>query len=304
MVVNQWKSKKIQGRWENRLNWENETVPRPSDRVNFRIPHALVSLNETVKLDQSIQVYSSTLSLTGNGSIIFTNPIDHRQSINIPASSEGDSTLTLSRNISVKGRILLAGKGLGYDEEINRGTLVLKGTSSVEGPLAIGKDGTGIGTVILMDNSSFYVTKLDIQTSKYQNGKATIKVLGGTFSIKTKPDQNPYEIFLQDKDRKIILGKSGTLIIYSTHSKALKERYISKLIKTKRIISVNGRLARPIIDNTRLLLRTQYYVPPSQKKPSLTKKKKKQSVPSDGLIGYIVFVGAILLLLFRPVKDS
>jgi len=302
LVVNQWKNKNIEGRWESQSNWENGTVPISSECVNFRIPHALVLLDETVKLDQSIQIYSSTLSISGDGSIVFINPVDHRRSINIPASSEGRSTLTLSGNISIEGRILLAGKGFGYDAGISKGSLILKGASSVKGPLSIGKDGAGIGTVTLMDESSFYITKLDIQTSEYQNGKATINVLSGTLTIALNSSKNPYDVFLQDKNRRIILGKSGTLVIYTTHSKSLKKRYITNLIRQKRIASMNGYLGTPIISDSKIVLRTQHYVAPKKKTPPPKKKKKKNS--SSHLIGYIVFLSAILLVLFRPAKDS
>ena len=103
--------------------------PKRSERIQIRTPEVTITINEAVALNQGIQLYGEQLYLKGTGKIDLVNPFIHNKTIDIPASCDGSSTLTITDQVSINARILLSGKTYGTSQ--CKGTLILKDRSNV-----------------------------------------------------------------------------------------------------------------------------------------------------------------------------
>jgi len=304
-VINQWKIDQPTGSWEDAQKWKLHHEPRPTERIQFRAEQSKIIINKKVKLNEGIQLYGRQLSLHGTGGIDLINPLIHNRTIEIPAACDKNSTLILNDQISINARILLSGKS--YGTSITTGNLILKDQSQVIGALCVGKDGTGVGTVVINDQALFHITEIDFKTEIENRGRVDLHVISGTLWITlTKKSAST---FLDDRSQKILIGKQGTLIIQSPQSTEEKSALIRTLIRKHRIITYpNTTLDIPIISGDKITIRTTSYIP-EKNTPSLINDKekendtaKKENLSLTKNLIYVTIFIATLLLLFLPKK--
>jgi len=304
-VINQWKSEQTEGAWEDGSMWKLHHEPRPSERIQFRAEQSKIIINKEVKFNEGIQLYGKKLSLHGTGGIDLINPLIHNHTIEIPAACNRNSTLILNDQLSIHARILLSGKS--YGTSMTTGNLILRGQSKVTGALCVGKDGTGVGTVVIGDQALFHITEIDLQTKEENRGKVDLHVMSGTLWITLTEKSSA--TFLNDRSQKILIGKQGTLVIQSPQSIEKKSAMIRNLIRKRRITTYpNLTLDIPIISGDKITIRTTSYIPEKntqslfddEEKNKDTDKKEGSSLGKN-LIYVGVFI-ATLLLLFLPKK--
>ena len=320
--VNVWRGNEIKANWSDPYKWKLRHVPKEDEAVHFRLPNSVVEISRTVDLNNSMMLYGQELFLEGNGNINFWSPVENQNTIYIPASASGYANLTVRGNLSIKGGVALAAKAFGTSA--GKGTITLRDRATIKGKLTIGNDGKGTGQVFVYDRSVYTISDLDIQTVADQGGAAEIHIEGGTvhFTLGT----NPLEIFLADPGRKIIMGEEGFLRIQSSASLEEKKGLLIKMLKDKSLRTMpNARFDIPIFQGNTIALKAESSDTPqnldtliakieaasfatepkqgTQKESENISEKSASTSSKNGLLGYIVFLGAVLFLL-RPVKPT
>ncbi len=252
--VNNWRGDEAGADWNNQYKWKLKHLPTGEESVHFREKSSLINVNSTVQLNNGMHLYGEELTLQGNGNINLWNSVPHQRTVNIPASATGFANMTLSDNLSLNGRIALSSKGFGTSA--SKGSITLKDRSNVKGALSIGNAGTGTGQVFVKGNSTYRITGLELSTKAESGGSAEIHVLGGTVRIETK--ENPFEVFMEDSSRKIVLGDSGTLRIEYSLPVYRKKEAVKNLILKGRLVAAPGcRLSPPIIQDKMVIIRAE-----------------------------------------------
>ncbi|MEE9368210.1 MAG: hypothetical protein V3V05_05025 [Pontiella sp.] len=252
--VNNWRGDETGSDWTDPYKWKLKHVPEGDETVHFREAHSVIQINSTIQLNNGMHLYGEELSLQGNGNINLWSPVSHQRTVNIPASATGFATMTLSDNLSLNGRIALSSKGFGTSA--SKGSVTLKDRSCVTGALSIGNAGTGTGQVFVKGNATYRITELDLATKSDAGGSAEIHILGGTVRIETK--QNPFDTFLEDSSRKIILGDSGTLRIENNLPVYRKKDSVKEMILQDRLVAAPGcRLTPPVIQDKMIIIRAE-----------------------------------------------
>jgi hypothetical protein len=321
--INIWRGNETKADWSDAYKWKLKHAPKGEEAVHFRQPNSVVVIDKTISLNNSMLLYGQELSLEGNGNINFWSPIKNQSTIYIPASASGYANLTLNDNLSVNGRVALAAKA--YGTSASKGSVTLKDRSAISGKLSIGNDGSGSGQVFVRDQSTFHISDIELQTQADKGGSAEIHILGGTVFF--EKGTNPLEIFLADPSRKIILGDNGTLRIDSSGSIQRKKELIIKMIKNNHLIATPGcQLTPPIFQKNMVTMKAECNdsqqdpdaliaqinqikdepepsPEPSQEPSEVKDEEIIAETTSVPLTGYIVFLGAFLLLL-RPAKAT
>ncbi len=257
--INLWRGNEIKAEWSDPYKWKLKHVPTGEESVHFRTPNAVIAVNSTIELDNGMMLYGQDLFLQGNGNINMWSPIEHKRTVNIPASSSGHANLTISDNLSLNGRLALAAKSFGTSA--SKGSVTLKDRSTVTGTLSIGNNGSGSGKIFIRDQSTYRIQKLDLNTLADKGGAAELHILGGTVHIETKA--NPFDTFLADSSRKIIIGDYGKLKINSTWVIQLKKDVILRMITEKRIVAAQGcELMTPVFQRDMILIKAKTSVNP------------------------------------------
>ncbi|WP_136077356.1 hypothetical protein [Pontiella desulfatans] len=252
--VNQWRGSVEGADWMDRYKWKLMHTPTGDEAVHFREATSVVTVNSSVYLNNGMHLYGEELSLRGNGNINLQNPVPHQRTINVPASATGFANLTLNDNLSLNGRLALSAKGFGTSA--SKGSVTLKDRSTVTGVLSIGNDGNGTGQVYVKGNSTYRITGLELETRANAGGSAEIHVLGGTVRIETQ--ENPFDVFLADTSRKLIVGDTGTVRIEHNLHPAKKKDAIKKMIVEKRLVAAPGcRLLPPVIQDNMMIIRAE-----------------------------------------------
>ena len=347
--VNTWRGDASGGVWNDQYKWKLSHTPTESEAAHFREDNSVITVDSTVQLNNGMHLYGQELLLQGNGNINLWSPVPHQRTVNIPASATGFANMTLSDNLSLNGRIALSAKGFGTSA--SKGSITLEDRSNVTGELCIGNAGTGTGQVYVKDSSTFRITGLELSTKAENGGAAEIHIDGGTVRIETK--ENPFDVFLEDSSRKLIVGSGGTLRIEYNLPISRKKDEVMKLIKNDRLVAAPGaRLKLPTIHEKMVIIQAEdarnastyatkeallaainkistasaTQVASSSTQPmkleSLLKTMKSgegspATVPASStastksgqetggkLAGYIAFVGAVLLVLRRPVPEQ
>lgn len=253
-TVNLWRGDANGAEWNDQYKWKLNHSPTDNEAAHFREDNSIVTVNSTVELNNGLHLYGQELLLKGNGNINMWSMVPHERTVNIPASGSGFANLTLSDNLSLNGRISLSAKRFGTSA--SKGTVTLKNRSTVTGDLAIGNTGHGTGQIYVKDNSTFRITALELATKAEVGGMAEIYILGGTVRIET--ESNPFEAFLADPSRKIIIGDSGTLRIESDFPISEKKEMIKQLIANNRLVAAPGcHLTVPIFQDEMLIARAE-----------------------------------------------
>ena len=249
-TVNLWRGDAHGAEWTDQYKWKLNHAPMDNEAAHFRDDNSMVVVNSTVQLNNGMHLYGQELLLKGNGNINLWSMVPHERTVNIPASGSGFANLTLSDNLSLNGRISLS--AMGFGTSASKGTVTLKNRSTVTGDLAIGNDGNGTGQVYVKDNSTFRITGLELNTKAEIGGMAEIHILGGT--VRIEAEDNPFDAFLADSSRKIIIGDRGTLRIESDLPIAEKKDLIKQMIESNRLVAEPGcRLTLPILQNGMLI---------------------------------------------------
>ncbi len=257
--INLWRGDATKSDWSDPYKWKLKHVPMGEESVHFRSPHAVVVVNSTVELDNGMMLYGQDLFLQGNGNINMWSPIEHKRTVNIPASSTGHANLTISDNLSLNGQIALAAKSFG--NSATKGSVTLKDHATVSGKLTIGNNGVGSGQIFIRDQSVYRIQGLDLKTLAKKGGVSELHIMGGTVHIDVKT--NPFEAFLEDSSRKIIIGDDGQLTINSALSIQHKKNIISKMISEKRISAAQGcELMTPIFHRDMIFMQARISVDP------------------------------------------
>lgn len=252
-TVNNWKGGEEGADWADRYKWERRHPPTGDEAAHFREANTVVNVNSTVQLNNGMHVYKE-VSFQGNGNINMQNPVPHQRTVNIPASATGFANMTLNDNITVNGRVALSAKGFGTSA--SKGSITLKDRSNVTGDLRIGNAGTGTGQVFVEDSSTYRITSLELATEAKEGGSAEIHVLGGTVRIDTK--NNPFEVFLKDPSRKLLVGAEGTVRIEYDMPISEKKTLMKKMINKDRLVAAPGcRLTKPVIQNKMVIIRAE-----------------------------------------------
>jgi hypothetical protein len=252
--VNTWRGDAAGADWNDRYKWKLMHTPTGDEAAHFREANSVVTVNSTVQLNNGLHLYGQELTLRGNGNINLQNPVPHQRTVNVPASAEGFANLTLNDNLSLNGRIALSAKGFGTSA--CKGSVTLKDRSTVTGVLSIGNAGTGTGQIFVKGNSTYRITGLELDTLAASGGSAEIHVLGGTVRIETS--ENPFETFLADASRKIIVGDSGTIRIEHNLAPSKKKEAIKSMIVQKRLVAAPGcRLLPPVIQDSMMIIRAE-----------------------------------------------
>jgi hypothetical protein len=258
--INLWRGSETKADWEDAFKWKLKHAPIGEEAVHFRQANGIVAVNSTIELNNGMMLYGQELSLKGNGNINLFSPITHKSTVNIPASATGKANLTLNDNLSLNGRIALAANAFGTSA--SKGSVTLKDRSTLSGKLAVGNNGSGAGRVFVRDQSTYRITGLELNTLAEKGGAAEIHILGGTVHLETKT--NPFETFLADPSRKIIIGDYGSLMIDSPWSISLKKNVVTKMIREKRIVAASGcELTLPIFQRDRILIKAKTTATPS-----------------------------------------
>jgi hypothetical protein len=252
--VNNWRGDEAGSDWNDRYKWKLKHTPTGDEAVHFRDANSLVNVNSTVQLNNGMHLYGEELTLQGNGNINLWNKVPHQRTVNIPASATGFANMTLSDNLSLNGRVALSAKGFGTSA--SKGSITLKDRSNVTGSLCIGNAGTGTGQVFVKGNSTYRITGLELATKAESGGSAEIHVLGGTVRVETK--ENPFDVFLEDSSRKIILGDAGTLRIeYNLPIYQKKNAIKSMILKNSLVAAPGCRLMTPVIQDKMIIIRAE-----------------------------------------------
>jgi hypothetical protein len=252
-TVNNWKGGEEGADWSDRYKWERRHPPTGDEAAHFRDPNTVVNVNSTIQLNNGMHVYKE-VSLQGNGNINMQNPVPHQRTVNIPASATGFANMTLNDNITINGRIALSAKGFGTSA--SKGSITLKDRSNVTGDLRIGNAGTGTGLVFVEDSSTYRITTLELATTAKEGGSAEIHVLGGTVRIDSK--SNPFEAFLKDPSRKLIVGADGTIRIEYDMPISETKAMMKEMINKDRLVAAQGcRLTKPVIQNKMVIIRAE-----------------------------------------------
>ena len=252
--INLWRGGETMADWSDPYKWKLKHVPAGEEFVQFRAPNAVVAVNSTIELDNGMMLYGQDLFLQGNGNINMWSPIEHKSTVSIPASSSGHANLTLNDNLSLNGRIALAAKSFGTSA--CKGSITLRDRSTITGKLAIGNNGSGSGQVFVRDQSTYRIQELEFNTLAEKGGAAELHILGGTVHLETKG--NPFNTFLADPSRKIIIGDYGQLKINSAWAIQLKKSVISKMISQKRIVAAQGcELTTPVFQREMILIKAK-----------------------------------------------
>jgi len=250
--VNTWRGDESGADWNDRYKWKLKHAPSGEEAAHFRESNSSITINSTVQLNNGMHLYGQELSLRGNGNINLQSQIPHQRTVNIPASATGFANMTIRDNLTLNGRIALSAKGFGTSS--SKGSVTLRDRSNVNGSLSIGNNGRGTGQVFVKGSSTYHITGLELKTKADTGGLAEIHVLGGTVYIETK--ENPYNIFLEDPSRKIILGDSGTLRIEFIMPISQKKREVKAMILEDRVVAAPGcTLTLPVIQNDMMILR-------------------------------------------------
>ena len=252
--VNNWRGDETGADWNDQYKWKLKHLPTGDEAVHFRESSSLINVNSTVQLNNGMHLYGEELSLQGNGNINLWSSVPHQRTVNIPASATGFANMTLSDNLSLNGRIALSAKGFGTSA--SKGSVTLKDRSNVKGALSIGNAGNGTGQVFVKGNSTYRITGLELATKAESGGSAEIHVLGGTVRIESK--DNPFDVFMEDASRKIILGDSGTLRIEYSLPVYRKKDAVKALILEGRLVAAPGcRLTPPVIQDKMVIIRAE-----------------------------------------------
>lgn len=320
--INLWRGNETGADWNDAYKWKLKHAPKGIEAVHFRQQNSTIVINSTIELGNGMHLYGQELLLEGNGNINLRSPVPHQRTITIPASSSGYANLTLTDNLSVNAQIALAAKAFGTSA--SKGSVTLKDRTTVSGEVIIGNDGNGSGQIVLRDQSTYRITRLELDTLASKGGSAEIHILGGTARLAV--GNNPFEIFLADASRKIIIGDNGTLHIESDLPVELKKRQIEKMIKQKQLLSATGcKLGTPVIRAGTILIKAERIgapprpatllavatpepkpkeKAPAAQPPQIAKATTTETPSAPPLSGYIVFFIAFLLLLLRPVKPE
>ncbi|MDH3982395.1 MAG: hypothetical protein OES84_05770, partial [Kiritimatiellaceae bacterium] len=252
--VNNWRGDETGADWTDQYKWDKKHTPEGDEAAYFRGDNSVINVNATIELNNGMHLYGQELSLQGNGNINMWSQLPHERTINIPASASGFANLTLNDNLSINGRVALSAKGFGTSA--SKGSITLKDRSNVKGALCIGNAGTGTGQVFVKGSSTYHITELQLATEAKAGGSAEIHVLGGTVRIET--EKNPFDIFLADNSRKIIIGDSGTVRIESTLPISQKKEAVKTLIKQGSLVAAPGcRLVTPNIQNKMMTIKAE-----------------------------------------------
>jgi hypothetical protein len=252
--INQWRGPETGAEWNDRYKWTEMHVPSGEEAVHFRDQSSMVSVNSTVNLNNGIHLYGQELTLRGNGNLNLQHPNPHQRTVNVPASATGFANLTLNDNLSINGRIALSAKGFGTSA--SKGSVTLKDRSSISGALTIGNDGMGTGLVYVKDNSTYRITGLELNTKAASGGSAEIQVLGGT--VRFESEEDPFEVFLSDASRKLVIGDCGTVRIDHKLHPSKKKEAIKSMIVEKRLVAAPGcRLLPPVIQDNLMIIRAE-----------------------------------------------
>lgn len=325
--INLWRGNETGADWNDVYKWKLKHLPSGTEAVHFRQQSSVISINSTIELGNGMHLYGQELLLEGNGNINLRSPIPHQSTITIPASNTGNSSLTLTDNLTVNAQISLAAKAFGTSA--SKGFVTLKKRSTIIGNVSIGNAGKGTGQIVLRDQSTYRITDLKLDTEASQGGSAEIHILGGTARFAVESD--PFEIFLADPSRKIIIGDNGTLHIESDLPIAIKKQQLEKLIAQKQIVSTSGcELGTPVIRDHMISLKAEHIgappqaaatlaataaapmdpapepknVPPPPQLADAPAPVSPEKLPTAPLSGFIVFLSALLLLAVRPVKTD
>jgi hypothetical protein len=252
--VNQWRGGETAADWNDQYKWKEKHVPTAEEATYFREKISVIKVNSTVQLNNGMHLYGEELSLQGNGNINLWSQLPHERTINIPASATGFANLTLNDNLSVNGRISLSAKGFGTSA--CKGSITLKDRSNITGGLCVGNAGNGSGQVYVKDNSTYHITQLELATKAESGGSAQIYIQGGTVRIET--EKNPFNVFLEDASRKLIIGDAGTLRFEYNMPIANKKTALKALIEQDRIVAAPGcRLTAPVIQDKLVMIRAE-----------------------------------------------
>ena len=257
--INLWRGNETKADWSDPYKWKLKHAPAGDEFVHFRSPNAVVAINNTIKLDNGIMLYGEDLFLRGDGNINMWSPVEYKSTVNIPASSSGHANLTLSDNLSLNGRIALAAKSFGTSA--SKGSVTLKDCSTITGKLSIGNNGSGSGQVFVRDQSTYRIEELEFNTLAEKGGAAELHILGGTVHLDTKA--NPFDTFLEDPSRKIIIGDNGQLKINSEWTIQHKKNVISEMISQKHIVAAQGcELMTPEFQQNMVLIKAKISADP------------------------------------------
>lgn len=331
--INLWRGNEAGADWNDVYKWKLKHTPRGTEAVHFRQQSSAISVNSTIELGNGMHLYGQELLLEGNGNINLRSPVPHQRTITIPASSSGYANLTLTDNLSINGQISLAAKAFGTSA--SKGSVTLKNRSTITGELTIGNDGGGSGQIILRDQSTYRITHLEIDTLASKGGSAEIHILGGTARLAI--GDNPFDVFLADASRKIVIGDNGTLHIESDMPVEFKKQQLEKMIEQKRIVSDHGCEFAPIVIRDKMILvkaertyapaqpaallaatskKPTQPVPPTTPPPVIAKTQPQKPAPEEQAVastkktpatpasGYIIFLSPALLLLLRKAQPK
>ena len=250
--VNIWRGNETKADWGNAYKWKLKHPPKGDEAVHFRQANSVVSVNETVTLNNGMFLYGRELTLEGNGNIKFWSPVENQNSVYIPASAVGCANLTLAGTLTINGRIALAAKA--YGTAASKGSVTMTDRSSISGKLSIGNNGYGSGQVFVRDQAIYHIEDLDLQTVADKGGLAEIHILGG--SVRFGKGTNPLEIFLGDSSRKIIMGGGGILTVESGWPVERKKELLIKMIQGRHLIAMPGcRISLPVIQKNTVTLK-------------------------------------------------
>lgn len=253
--INLWRGGEIKADWNDPYKWKLQHVPSGDEAVHFRQANSVISVNSAIELDNGMMLYGEDLFLKGNGKINLWSPVPHKCTVNIPASATGHANLTLGDTLALNGHIALASKEFVTSD--SKGSVTLKDRSSITGKLSIGNNGNGSGQVFILDQSTYRISGLELNTLSENGGAAEILILGGTAHLEA--DTNPFEVFLADPCRKIIIDETGTMRIDSDLPIERKKEIISEMISKKRIVAARDcQLAPPVIRKDMILLKAEF----------------------------------------------
>lgn len=252
--VNQWRGDETGADWNDKYKWKLMHTPAGDEQVHFRGANSIININSTVNLNNGMHLYGQELTLRGNGNLNLQSPVPHQRTINVPASASGYATLAMDDNLSVNSRLALAAKGFGTSA--CKGSVTLNDRTTFTGVIAVGNQGTGTGQIFVKDHSTCRITGLDLETRAEAGGAAELHVLGGTVRIETR--ENPFEVFLADPSRKLIIGDAGTVRIEHNLHPAKKKEAIKKMIVENRLVAAPGcRLLPPVIQDNMMIIRAE-----------------------------------------------
>lgn len=252
--INVWRGGADGGEWENQYKWNLSHTPTGQEAAHFRDNNTIITVNSTVQLNNGMHLYGQELLLQGTGNINLWSPISHERTVNIPASATGFANLTLSDTLSINGRIALSAKGFGTSA--SKGSITLEDRSNVSGGLCIGNAGNGTGQVFVKDSAVFRITEMEFSTKAESGGSAEIHAQGGTVHIETKT--NPFDVFLEDPSRKLVISDGGTLRIDYNLPIARKKAMVMDLIKKDRLVAAPGsRLLLPSIHEKTMIIKAE-----------------------------------------------